>query len=425
MTTKPVGTSSRRAAAGPEGPLPQGGRAAGDALRFMRSIEAARLMDRMPAARWALWLMTAVVACAVAWAALARVDVVTRAEARILPDGPVQLIASLEGGILREILVGENTAVEIGQPLARLDDTRAAAIQNEASSRRRTLLAAEARLAAELEGVEPAFPAELDDAAGLVESEREAWRLRRRVLEDAQAAYSRSIGLAHEELEVAGKLSADGLLPQVELMRLRRQLNELELQRQERVNRFRQEVAAELVRVRAELAQIREQLVLRDDALARTVLRSPVRGMVKRIQVATVGGVVAAGAPIMEIVPTGGPVRVEARLSPSDIGFVREGQSALVKLSAYEYTTYGALEARIDHIGPDAIVDDAPRAAMAGGTYYRASLSTDPAGLRWQGAALPLRPGMRGTVEITTSDRTVLSFLLRPLLRGREAFREP
>ncbi|MEZ5659370.1 MAG: HlyD family type I secretion periplasmic adaptor subunit [Burkholderiaceae bacterium] len=390
----------------------------------MRSIESARLIDAMPGVRWVLWLITAVIVTMIVWAAFARVDVITRADARIVPDGHLQMIASLEGGILREILVKEGMAVAAGQALARLDDTRAGAVQNEAASRQRTLLAAEARLVAELEDREPSFPAALDDARELVEGERETWRIRKRVLDDARQAYARSIELAQSELTVATKLSNDGLMPKVELMRLRRQLNELELQSQERVNRFRQDVATELVRVRGEMSQLAEQLVLRDDTLARTVLRSPVAGLVKRIQVATVGGVVAAGQSIMEIVPLDGPVRVEARLLPADVGFVREGQNALIKLSAYEYTTYGSLDGRIEYIGPDAIADEAP-GRTPGGSYYRATLSTDPKGLRFNGEALALRPGMTGTVEITTSDRTVLSFLLRPLLRGREAFRAP
>lgn len=391
------------------------------AQRFMRSLDAARTMDAMPGVRWALWLMLAVVGSALAWAAWARVDVVTRAEARIVPNGRVQVIASLEGGILREIHVQEGMLVEADQPLARLDDTRVGAIHNEASLRRRTLLAAEARLVAELEGRAPSFPPALDESPGLVDGEREAWRIRKRVLDDADTAHARSLALLSDELEVASKLSKDGLLPAVDVLRLRRQINEIELQRQERLNRFRQEVSAQLVGVRAELAQLREQLVVRDDVLARTILRSPVRGLVKRIHVATVGGVIAAGETIMEVVPLGGRVLVEARLAPADVGFVREGQSALIKLSAYEYSTYGALHGEVEYISPDAISDEHPGAP----SYYRARLSTEADGLRWHGVPLPLRPGMTGTVEITTSDRTVLSFMLRPLLRGREAFREP
>jgi adhesin transport system membrane fusion protein len=206
-------------------------------------------------------------------------------------------------------------------------------------------------------------------------------------------------------------------------MRVRRQLNELELQTQERVNRFRQEASGELVRVRTELAMLEEQMVVRDDALRRTVLTSPVRGMVKQIRANTLGGVVAPGAPVMEIVPIGSRVLVEARIRPQDIGFVAVGQDVVVKLSAYEYTIYGKLKGTVQSISPDAL-GDADRAAQPGGTYYRALIRADRSTLSIGDRPLAALPGMTGTVEILTGQRTVLGYLLRPMLRTQEAFRE-
>ncbi|MGE0316063.1 MAG: HlyD family type I secretion periplasmic adaptor subunit [Lautropia sp.] len=394
-----------------------------DEQALMSSLRAAQLVERLPGVHLSLYLMLAFVVVVIGWASIAQVDVVTRADGRVVPDGREQSIASLEGGILRELHVREGMEVEQGQLLAQLDPTRVAAMQGEARVRRMALLGSIARLQAEVDGVEPAFPAELDDEPAVVRSETDAYAARQRQLQDALASTAKSRRLLEDELAVARKMSADGMMSQVELMRLRRQVSELELQRQERVNRFRQEASGELTRARAELAALDEQLVVRDDVLRRTDLRSPVRGLVKNIRVATVGGVVAPGSPIMEIVPLGGRVLVEARIRPADIGFVREGQVAKVKLSAYEYNTYGGLSGTVEYISPDALGDG--DAAVAGDkTWYRARIRADESTLRFHGEPLPVRPGMTGTVEVSTSDRSVLSFLLRPLLKSRDAFRE-
>jgi adhesin transport system membrane fusion protein len=206
-------------------------------------------------------------------------------------------------------------------------------------------------------------------------------------------------------------------------MRLRRQVNDLKLQNQERINRFRQEASTDLVRVRGELAQLEEQQVVRDDQLRRTVLKSPVRGLVKNIRVMTVGGVVAGGAPIMEIVPLGPRVLIEARVKPADIGFIRVGQTAEIKLSAYEYNIYGGLRGKVEYISPDAL-GDPERNGNADSTYYRAFIRAESSSLKAHGEPLPILPGMTGVVEVNTQERTVMSFLLQPMLKSREAFRE-
>jgi adhesin transport system membrane fusion protein len=214
-------------------------------------------------------------------------------------------------------------------------------------------------------------------------------------------------------------------MSEVEVMRVRRQLNELSLQIQERINRFRQDASAELVRVRTELSMLDEQMVVRSDALERTKLVSPVNGIVKSIKANTVGGVVAPGATVMEIVPLGEKVLVEARVRPSDIGFVKVGQEVKIKLSAYEYTVYGGLSGEVQSISPDAIADT-ERGLGGEGSYYRALVRADASTLR-SGAvdrSLQVLPGMTGTAEIRTGQRSVLAFLLRPMLKTTEAFRE-
>lgn len=393
----------------------------GDAA-YLNDLHAAHAVEATPHVTWALYLMLLAVIAAFVWASLTRVDEVTRADARVVPDGREQVIASLEGGILRSMAVKEGMQVEAGQELAQIDPTRFEAQQNEGQAKRLALKAMVARLNAEATGRGLDFPPEVAAVPAMVTGETESYNARRRSLLEAVSSNQRSIALLMKELGVAEAMSAKGLMSEVEVMRLRRQVNDLQLQSQERVNRFRQDASSELVRVSTEMAQINEQISGRADVLRRTVLTSPVKGLVKNIRSATVGGVIAPGAPVMEIVPLGPRILVEARIKTGDIGFVRVGQTVLVKLSAYDFATYGALAGSIEYISPDALGDTERAAADA--TYYRATVRADPESLMSKGKPLPVMPGMTGSVEIRTGERSVMSFLLRPMLKSKEAFRE-
>jgi adhesin transport system membrane fusion protein len=363
------------------------------------------------------------VAAFVTWEAVTEVDVVARADARVVPDGREQLISSLEGGILEELLVREGQQVHKGQAVARIDPTRFESQQAESAVRRLALRGTLARLRAEATGRELRFPPDVTAAPAIVAAETEAFELRRRSLGEAVGAGRRSSALLHKELDVAEAMSAKGLMSEVEVMRLRRQVNELQQQSQERISRFRQDASTELIRVQTELSQLDEQLAGRADVVRRTVLTSPVDGMVKLIRVSTVGGVVAPGAPVMEIVPIGPRVLVEARIKPSEIGFIRLGQVTEIKLSAYDYTVYGGLKGVVEYISPDAL-GDPDRAGGADATYYRALIRAEDSKIVSRGKHLPVLPGMTGSVQVRTHERSVLSFLLRPMLRSQEAFRE-
>jgi membrane fusion protein, adhesin transport system len=395
---------------------------AGD-LAFVSPLRGAHVVEPAPAAMWAVYLLLAVMLAAVGWASVAQVDIVAKATGRVVPDGREQVIASLEGGILRELLVREGEQVAAGQPLAVLDPTRFEAQQAEGQAKRLSLRGAIARLQAESTGQALQFPPEVRALAAVVQGETASYLARQRSLTEAVETNRRSMDLLKGELAVAETMSAKGLMSEVEVMRLRRQLNDMNLQTQERVNRFRQDASAELVRLRTELSMLDEQMLARDDVLRRTVLKSPVRGVIKTIKTSTIGGVVAAGAPVIEILPVGERVRVEARIKPADIGFVQIGQTVEIKLSSYEYTVYGGLQGSVISISPDALADG-ERGANADNSYYRAIVSADASALRASGKELPVLPGMTGTVEIRTGQRSVLGFVLRPMLKTQEAFRE-
>ncbi|KPF43971.1 hypothetical protein IP87_14555 [beta proteobacterium AAP121] len=388
---------------------------------YIGAVQAAHMLDPAPAAMWAVYLLLAAIGLAIAWAGFAQVDIVAKANGRVVPDGREQVIASLEGGILRELLVREGQEVTEGQALAMLDPTRFESQQAEGTAKKLALQGTLSRLQAEANGKPLVFAEDIPEAVQAAESE--SYEARQRALNEAVETTNRSAALLQRELGMAQAMSARGLMSEVEVMRVRRQLNDLQLQTQERINRFRQDAAAEMVRVRNELTLLDEQMVVRDDALRRTTLVSPVRGVVKTIRSNTLGGVVQAGAPVMEILPLGPRVLVEARVKPADIGFVRTGQAVKVKLSAYDFTVYGALEGTVVSISPDAM-GDPDKATLPEGTWYRAMVRAEPNGLQKAGKPLSVLPGMTGSVEIRTGQRSVLNYMLRPMIKSQEAFRE-
>ena len=394
-----------------------------DEVAYVSALRAAQGVEPMRAASWAIYLMLAILACAVVWSVSARVDIITRAEARVIPEGREQVIASLEGGILRELLVREGQQVTAGQELALLDPTRFEAQQSEGEAKRLALRAALVRAEAEATGRPLAFAAELKKAKAAVAAETYSYQARQRGLNEALAMNQRNLALLEKELQVAESMSAKGLMSEVEVMRVRRQVNELNLQMQERVNRYRQEATAESVRLQTELAQLGEQMVVRDDAVRRTVLRSPVNGLVKAIRANTIGGIVGPGASVMEVVPVGERVLVELRIKPGDIGFVQVGQTAEVKLSAYDFTLYGRLRGTVRMISPDAL-GDTERQGPVDNTFYRALVYAERGSLQSGGKPLPVLPGMTGSGEINVGQRSVLSYLMQPMTKIQQAFQE-
>ena len=386
---------------------------------FLSGLKEAELVERTPRGTWGLYLMLTVVVVGLVWAGFARVDEITRAEGRVIPDGREQEIASLEGGLLGELLVREGQLVEAGQALARLDPTRVEAQQNEGEARRLALRGTLARLTAEATGQALVFDDELEAQPQVITGERAAFMTRRQALDEAIEVNRRSLGLLRRELEMAQRMAARGLMSEVEVMRLRRQANDFELQIQDRVNRFRQEASLEAVKVRNELAQLDEQMVVKQDVLQRTSIKSPIRGVIKHIKMATIGGVVQPGNDMLEIVPLDDSLLIEAKVRPQDVAFLHPGQKAMVKFSAYDYTIYGGLKANLELISADTITDE------EGNSFYLIQVRTDKSHLGSEEHPLLIIPGMVATVDIITDKKSVLDYLLKPVLKARaEALRE-
>lgn len=388
---------------------------------FRSPLTLAGLRDRNPG--WLVFslVLLAMVVSLVVWSRFAVLEEVTTGQAQIVPSDKVQVIQSLEGGIVAAVNVQEGDLVEAGQPLIVIDPTRAESSYNEMERRRRSLMATVARLRAEASARPLSFPAEIAGDAELIRYETETYQLRRAAVQQATAALADSITLMRRELAITEPMSERGLVPDVDVLRLRRQINDAQMQMIERTNRYRADAGTELSKVEGELSQVAEVATGRRDAVERTVMRAPMRGTVKNVQVTTIGGVVQPGAAVMEIVPFRDVLLVEARIKPSDVAFIRPGQTATVKLASYNYLVYGALKGRVETISPDTLREDRKAESEP---FYRVLISTGQSSLVHQGKALPIIPGMTGTVDILTGRRTVFDYFLRPVLKMEEAFRE-
>ena len=367
-------------------------------------------------------LVTLMLAAFLVWAVLFPLAEVSSGQGTVVPGSHEQEVQSLEGGILAQLLVAEGDVVEEGQVLALLDPTRSVSSVGEAAAKYHAASAAAARLRAEVtfaDAVE--FPAELADYPALRASELALFASRRAGLDEALAGLTEGLALLREELEITEKLQSSGAASRVELIRLQREASQTALE----IVRLRADyvVAAreELQRASAE-AEVQSAVIRgRSDQLARLTFRAPMRGIVKDIAVTTIGGVVTPGGQLMTIVPMDDQLMVEARISPRDIAFIRPGQRAQVKLTAYDYAIFGGLEGEVTTISPTTIRDELQPEQLFYRVYIRAESDhlTNAAG-----TAFPISPGMVATVDIRTGEKTVWDYLVKPFNRAREALRE-
>lgn len=396
----------------------------GDAA-FMNDVQESLLTQSTPGSMAVLYLIAAVFVGGLTWAKFARVEEVTNGEATVISKSREQVIQSLEGGILEELNVREGDVVKKGQVLAKIDPTRAETSYREAWSKSIGLKATLARLRAEAFSQPLVFPADVLEVPAEVALETQAYAARKRALDESIAALQRSYDLQAKEIAMAEPLAQRGLISEVEILRMKRSANELKSQMVERRNKYQADANSELIKLELELSQTNENLVGRADVLNRTTVVAPVFGTVKNVRVNTIGGVIQPGERIMEIVPLEDQLLVETKIKPSDVAFLRPGQPATVKITAYDFGIYGGLKGQVEHISPDTLKDE--QKASAGrpdSTYYRVLVLTESSALSAGGKTLPILPGMIATVDIRTGEKTILDYLLKPLFKAREAFRE-
>ncbi len=434
-----------------------------DEFEFANDVRAA-VEERAPRAAWILiGIVGFIVLVGLIWAEIATVEEVTSGDGRVIPSSQLQVVQTLEGGIVREILIREGDSVEKDQVLMRIDDTGFAARLGELSQRRWALRAEIARLLAEATGADEVNidKALANNAPELVANEQDVFNVRRlkrdqevsilrqqlvQKEQELQELDARRIKLESSkkpldrELTLTRKMKERGVVPEIELLRMERQAAEVNgelaivtasLPRassaiEEARNRIetakfghQAEARERLAKARAELGVIEETIKGARDRVTRASLKAPVRGIVNKVNTNTIGSVVKPGQDIIEIVPLGDNLLIEARLRPQDVAFVRPDQAASVKLTAYDYSIYGALDGKVERISADTITDEQSE------TFYRVIVRTEQNFLSLGTEQLPIIPGMVAQVDILTGKKTVLDYLLKPLTKVRyEALRE-
>jgi len=424
---------------------------------FLSDVNSANLYGASIQSHIILWVAVSFFIIAITWANFAELDEITRGSGKIIPSSHIQVLQNLEGGILSAILVKEGELVEKGQALLKLDTVRFASSFNETKLTYYELLATVARLKAEVNNDPLIIPEEVlkkapniaSDARRLLASRKNELAANKRISEDQihqkeqdlielkskVRKISISYSLLKEELKMTEPLVQEGAISRVEILRLRRTTNDLKgeltasrlaipriksslAEAKNKLSeleiRFHTEALEELNIAKAELDRTSETVLALEDRVARTQITSPVKGTIKQLKVTTIGGIVQPGMDLIEIVPLEDQLLIEAEVRPADIAFLRPGQKATIKLTAYDFSIYGGLTAELEHISPDTIINEESRES-----FYLIRLRSSQNYLEKHGERFNIIAGMTADVDILTGKKTVLDYLLKPILKAR------
>jgi adhesin transport system membrane fusion protein len=429
---------------------------------FATDIRATILSQTPQGGRLIIWAAFFLLVIFLIWASFSELEEVTRGEGKVVPSSHVQVIQNLEGGIISEILVNVGDAVKKDQLLLRMDETRFSSSFEENRAKYLSNKAKSARLKAEANGTALVIPADVEkERPDIAARERQLYNSRRmelsssseikrqqvnqrsqelKELDSKLVELNRTYTLLQKEISMIKPLVGKGAASDVEVLQLERQASQM----QGEIDRIRHAIPGAQAKLRESQVAVNElnlnyrnkanaesNEVLREvdesassslalkDRLDRTSVRSPVDGIVNRVMVKTVGGVVQPGMDLVEIVPMHGNLVVEAKIKPADIAFLRPGQKATIKFTAYDYTIYGSLKAELEHVSADSVTDE------KGNSFFLVRLKTDKSYLGTMKHPLPIMPGMVTTVDILTGKKTVLSYILKPVLKARSmALRE-
>ncbi|SEN44338.1 membrane fusion protein, adhesin transport system [Pseudomonas sp. ok272] len=426
-------------------------------------VKKALMEDAPRVVRLTIWAIIGFFVFLLLWANFAVIDEVTKGDGKAIPSSKLQKIQNLEGGIVSELFVKEGQIVEAGAPLIRLDDTRFVSNAGETEADRQSMLLRVERLSAEVDGRALDFPQDVMKAVPVqAASEKSLFESRRQQLHDEvgglqeqliqrqqelrefsskQGQYRQQLSLQRQEINMSEPLVAQGAVSPVEVLRLKRAevetrgqldattlaipraesaIKEVQRKIDETRGKFRSEALTQLNEARTDLNKAQATGKALEDRVSRTLVTSPVRGIVKQLLVNTIGGVIQPGSDMVEIVPLDDTLLVEAKIRPQDIAFLHPGQEAIVKFTAYDYTIYGGLKAKLEQIGADTITDEDKKT-----TYYLIKLRTDRSHLGTDEKPLLIIPGMVASVDIITGKKSILSYLLKPIIKARaEALHE-
>jgi adhesin transport system membrane fusion protein len=352
-----------------------------------------------------------------AWSALSDIDQTVRAQGQVVPLARTQVIQAADGGVLSRILVQEGQRVSAGQTLAVLERDRSNAAFEERRAHDAALALALVRAKAEAGGKAPQYGSQYREYGELISTQQALYEQKKRSLREETAALQESLAMAQDELRMNEDLFKTGDTSRVEVMRAQRQVTELQGRLKATTNKYLQDARQEAAKLADELSSSRYKLEEQKSILDHTTLTAPVDGIVKYMKVTTIGGVLRAGDELMQISPTDGDMVVEVRVNPADIGQLKVGLPAFVKLDAFDYSIYGSLQGTLSYISSDTLTEQGANGQAA--TYYRARVHIDPrAQANTQLAAVALKPGMTATVDLRTASRSVLQYLAKPVFKA-------
>lgn len=424
---------------------------------FMGELRAAMNLKPSKASGLLLWTITALITFLVLWASFSEIEELTRGTGQVVPSSEMQIVQSLEGGILAELSVTEGDRVTKGQILMRISDINFASEEGGAEAQFLSLQAKKIRLQAEISGEELAALDELaEKVPDIVANEKALYESRQAELNNAKAIldsriekaqaeidqtkaeikrFKESQSLLYQELKITSEMVKQKAVPKIEEIRLRREISETsgnlesrterleglnaelrvaEGERLDQENRFRSQALGELGEVETRIAQLEQSMKSIEDRVYRTDLRAPVDGIVNDIAIKTIGGVIEPAQKLIEIVPVNEKLKIKARVLPNEIAFLKPGQLVNVKITAYDPQRYGSLKGELARIGANSIND------RDGNIYFEIEVSTEKNHLGTEEAPLPITPGMVAEVEVITGKRTIMDYMLKPILRARD-----
>ncbi|MFW2357572.1 HlyD family type I secretion periplasmic adaptor subunit [Hydrogenophaga sp.] len=365
--------------------------------------------------RLSVWFSVLAIGLFGTWAYHAEIDQLTRGQGQIIASSRTQIIQAPDGGVIEDLRVREGAQVQRGEVLAVLESTKVEAAYRESESKVGALSATVSRLRAEVFGGAPTFNEESESFTEFRQNQLDLLRKRRESQRQELASIERMRALALRELEMNEPLQATGDVSMADVLKLQRQVADLEGQKSNRQNKYLQETQAELNKAEEELSTARELLIQRKEQVNNTVLKAPLNGTVKNVRVTTLGGVLRPGDELMQIVPEEDNLLVEAKVKPADVAFLKPGLPVTVKIDAYDYTIYGSLNGKLTYISADTMSDELKRDEQAS---YRVQVKTDSLQFdRNPGKELPLQPGMTATIEVKTGRNTVWSYILKPIVK--------
>lgn len=365
-------------------------------------------------ARIVVWSALVTLIVLITWASFAKIDQVTRAQATVIASARTQEIQASDGGVVKEILVKEGDEVKKDGLLLVLEEERAQASLDNSAAKVAALQAKIARLEAEIFDRPLKFGEELQKYPEYLQNQKQLYQRRRQAIKQDVASLQSMLALAKKELALNEPLLKHGDVAQADVIRLQRQVADIEAQINNKQNRYFEEAQAELTKAQEDLQAEQEQLKDRAQVLEEKRLYAPTDGKVNNIKITTIGGVVKPGEVIMELLPTSSDLVVEAKVRPVDIAYVSEGQKASVKLDAYDYSIFGAMTGEVVYISPDTLMQQTPRGEEP---YYRVQIRIGKAQYAKRAEEIVIRPGMTASVDIKARERTVLSYLTKPITK--------